>query len=45
MKKIILAVAIMLLAFGAATAQNTFRGIVKYKIESTGKVDIKIPAE
>ena len=45
MKKNILAVAIMLLAFGAATAQNTFRGIVKYKIESTGKVDIKIPAE
>ena len=45
MKKVIIAAAIMLLTVGGAYAQNTFRGIVKFKIESTGKVDIPIPAE
>ena len=45
MKKIILATAVMLLTLGGAMAQNNFRGIVKYKIESTGKVDVPIPPE
>lgn len=45
MKKIIVAALIVLLSAGALCAQNNFRGIVKYKIESTGKVDISIPAE
>ena len=42
MKKILFAAAVMLLTIGGAYAQNNFRGIVKYKIESTGKVDVKI---
>lgn len=45
MKKIFLAAAVMLFTIGGVCAQNNFRGIVKYKLESTGKVDIKIPAE
>ena len=45
MKKIILAATIMLLTLGNIQAQNNFRGIVKYKIESTGKVDISIKPE
>lgn len=45
MKKIVLAAALMLLTLGAASAQNTFRGIVKYSLTSTGKVDVQIPAE
>ena len=45
MKKIFLAAAVMLFTIGSVCAQNNFRGIVKYKLESTGKVDIKIPAE
>lgn len=45
MKKILIAAAVMLLTIGGAYAQNNFRGIVKYKIESTGKVDVKIPPE
>ena len=45
MKKLLIAVSVMLLTMGAASAQNSFRGIVKYQLESTGKVDVKIPAE
>ena len=35
----------LLLTVGALCAQNNFRGIVKYKIESTGKVAITIKPE
>ena len=35
----------MLLGMGTLCAQNNFRGIVKYKIESTGKVAITIKPE
>lgn len=35
----------MVLVMGAASAQNKFRGIVKYKLTSTGKVDMSIPAD
>lgn len=35
----------MVLTVGAANAQNNFRGIVKYKLTSTGTVDVKIPEE
>lgn len=45
MKKIFVAAVVMLLAMGSVNAQNTFRGIVKYKLTSSGKVDVKIPAE
>lgn len=45
MKKIICAAVIVLLTFGALSAQNNFRGIVRYKIESTGKVAITIKPE
>lgn len=42
MKKVLVAAAIMLLSMGALSAQNTFKGIVKYAITSTGKVDLQI---
>lgn len=45
MKKILVAAAVMLLSVGAMSAQNTFKGIVKYALSSTGKVDMSIPAE
>ena len=45
MKKIVCAVAMLLLTVGALSAQNNFRGIVRYKIESTGKVAITIKPE
>ncbi len=35
----------MLLTLGAVSAQNTFKGIVKYNVTSSGKVDMTIPAE
>lgn len=43
MKKVLVAAAVMLLTMGALSAQNTFKGIVKYTITSTGKVDLQIP--
>lgn len=43
-KMFVLAAAVMLAAFGAQ-AQNSFKGIVKYKVESTGTVSMNIPAE
>ena len=45
MKKIIIAAAFMLLATSTMIAQNNFRGIVRFKIESTGKVDVPIKPE
>lgn len=43
MKKIFTAALVMLLAMGALSAQNTFRGIVKYEIASSGKEFVQIP--
>ena len=45
MKKVLFATTLMLLGMGTLCAQNNFRGIVKYKIESTGKVAITIKPE
>lgn len=45
MRKIFIAALAMLLSVGALSAQNTFRGIIKYKVESTGKNAFTIPAE
>lgn len=45
MRKIIVAALVMLLSVGALSAQNTFRGIIKYKVESSGKNAFTIPAE
>lgn len=45
MKKILVAATLMLLTVGALSAQNTFRGIVRYTATSTGVVDVQIPAE
>lgn len=45
MKKIIVAVAALLMTTGALMAQNTFKGVVKYKVESTGTVAFQIPDE
>lgn len=45
MKRIICAAVVLLLTVGAMNAQNNFRGIVKYKLESSGKVDVTIPPE
>lgn len=45
MKKIFaLAVSLLLLA-GMSQAQNSFKGVVKYKVESTGEVAMQIPDE
>lgn len=43
MKKIFTAALVMLLAMGALSAQNNFRGIVKYEIASSGKEFVQIP--
>lgn len=45
MKKVFIAAVALLLGLGSLNAQNTFRGIVKYKVESTGKVAITIKPE
>lgn len=45
MKKIFVAAALMLLTMSTLIAQNNFRGIVKYKVESTGKVDVQLKPE
>lgn len=45
MKKMIAMAAVVLLGMGAMSAQNTFKGIVKYKVESTGTVAMTIPEE
>ncbi len=45
MKKIFAVAALALLTVSGLTAQNTFKGIVKYKVESTGQVAMTIPEE
>ena len=45
MKKIFVAAALMLLTMSTLIAQNNFRGIVKFKVESTGKVDVQLKPE
>lgn len=45
MKKILTLAAVVLMTVGGMMAQNTFKGIVKYKVESTGEVDMPIPEE
>lgn len=45
MKKILTIVAAIALTIGSLSAQNTFKGIVKYKVESTGQVAMTIPEE
>lgn len=44
-KKFLSLALVMALATGAMMAQNTFKGIVKYKVESTGQVSMTIPDE
>lgn len=45
MKKSIVWLALSVLLTAGAVAQNTFKGIVKYKVESTGEVAMTIPEE
>lgn len=45
MKKIFAFAAAVLMLGSVAVAQNTFKGIVKYKVESTGQVAMNIPEE
>lgn len=45
MKKIIALAAVALMSVGGLMAQNTFKGVVKYKVESTGQVAMNIPEE
>ncbi len=45
MKKIFVLAAAVVLAAVGAQAQNSFKGIVKYKVESTGTVAMTIPPE
>ena len=45
MKKILVATLLLLVTAGATYAQNNFRGIVRFKLESSGKVDVQIKPE
>ena len=45
MKKILTLAAAVLMTLSGAVAQNTFKGVVKYTVESTGEVSFDIPAE
>lgn len=45
MKKFLIALAATAMVCSAAVAQNSFKGIVKYKVESTGTVSMTIPEE
>lgn len=45
MKKLMLFAAALALTSVTLVAQNTFKGIVKYTVESTGEVAFQIPAE
>ncbi len=45
MKKIFAIAAAVLLSASMLSAQNSFKGIVKYKVESTGQVAMTIPEE
>ncbi|MBP5189499.1 MAG: hypothetical protein J6031_01120 [Bacteroidales bacterium] len=43
MKKIMLFAAFAVLSMGALTAQNTFKGTIIYKVESTGETAFQVP--
>ena len=45
MKKIFTMAAVLLMTVGGVMAQNTFKGVVKYKVESTGSVAVDLPEE
>ena len=45
MRKLFVAALVMLLSVSALSAQNNFRGIVRYQVTSTGKVDFQVPAD
>lgn len=45
MKKLMIAALALLMTAGSISAQNNFRGIVKFKAASTGKVDVTIKPE
>ena len=45
MKKAFAMVAVLLMTAGGLMAQNTFKGVVKYRVESTGKVAVDLPEE
>ena len=45
MKKLFAMAAVVLMTVGGVMAQNTFKGVVKYKVESTGEVAIDIPED
>ena len=45
MKKVLTLAAALLLTVGGMMAQNSFKGVVKYKVESTGKVAVDLPEE
>ena len=45
MKRILAVAAAAFFCLGSLTAQNTFKGIVKYNVESTGQVAMSIPEE
>lgn len=45
MKRIFALAAAALICMGGLQAQNAFKGIVKYKVESTGQVAMSIPEE
>ncbi|MBQ9417753.1 MAG: hypothetical protein IJU19_04150 [Bacteroidales bacterium] len=45
MKKCIVGMLLVGMVATGAMAQNAFKGVIKYKVESTGQVDMTIPAE
>ncbi|MBP5527131.1 MAG: hypothetical protein J6X79_01610 [Bacteroidales bacterium] len=45
MKKVLTLAAVLLMGVSTMMAQNTFKGVVKYKVESTGKVAVDLPEE
>lgn len=45
MKKSILILVVMIVSVFAVNAQNTFKGIVKYKVVSSGEVAFQVPAD
>ena len=45
MKKVLTLAAVLLMTVSGMMAQNSFKGVVKYKVESTGKVAVDLPEE
>ncbi|MBR4739351.1 MAG: hypothetical protein IK058_05040 [Bacteroidales bacterium] len=45
MKKIFTMAAVLLMSVSGLMAQNTFKGVLKYKVESTGSVAVDLPEE